>query len=139
MSPCHYTPTRRVVGILEYPCPSVHPSLNLVYVISHLSFCWILFIFGILVGHNLSMCILCKFHGWLIFGRVITLFMFVWPCVHLVYATSHLSVVTFYSYLVSWLVMIWACAYYTDFTDGLDSNTLYPPLCLSTTLNPTII
>jgi hypothetical protein len=24
----------------------------------------------------------------------------------------------FYSYLVSWLAMIWACTYYTDFTDG---------------------
>ena len=34
----HYTPTRRVVGILEYPCPYVRPSLNLVYVTSHLSF-----------------------------------------------------------------------------------------------------
>jgi hypothetical protein len=32
--------------------------------------------------------------------------------------TSHLSFVGFYSYLVSWLTMIWACAYYTDFTDG---------------------
>jgi hypothetical protein len=184
-----------------------------------------------LVGHNLSMCILYRFHGWLIFARVIALFMFVWPYVrphilctqlviclllhfihiwylrwpwsehahsipisrmvdfwesyspfhvcltifpfahlvyatshlshfihiwyldwpwsehvhiipisrmvdfcescspfhvcltirlsaHLVYATSHLSFVAFYSYLVSWLAMIWACVYYTDFTDG---------------------
>jgi hypothetical protein len=31
------------------------------------------------------------------------------PFAHLVYATSHLSFVTFYSYLVSWLTMIWAC------------------------------
>jgi len=60
----NYTPTRRVVGILEYPCPSVRPSLNLVYV------------------------------------------------------TSHLSFVGFYSYLISWLAMIWACTYYTDYTDG---------------------
>jgi hypothetical protein len=37
---------------------------------------------------------------------------------HLVYATSHLSFIAFYSYLVSWLAMIGACAYYTDFTDG---------------------
>ena len=37
------------------------------------------------------------------------------PFAHLVYATSLLA---FYSYLVSWLPMIWACAYYTDFTDG---------------------
>ena len=44
-------------------------------------FCWILFIFGILVGHDLSMHILYRFHGWLIFARVIALFMFVWPYV----------------------------------------------------------
>jgi hypothetical protein len=37
---------------------------------------------------------------------------------HLVYATSYLSVVAFYSYLVSWLAMIWSWAYYTDFTNG---------------------
>jgi hypothetical protein len=40
------------------------------------------------------------------------------PSAHLVYATSHLSVVAFYSYLVSWLATIWACAYYTNFMDG---------------------
>ena len=40
------------------------------------------------------------------------------PSAHLVYATSHLSFVAFYSYLLSWLAMICACAYYTDFTDG---------------------
>jgi hypothetical protein len=40
------------------------------------------------------------------------------PFAHLVYATSHLSFVAFYSYLVSWLAMIWSWAYYTDFTNG---------------------
>jgi hypothetical protein len=40
------------------------------------------------------------------------------PSAHLVYATSHLSFVGFYSYLVSWLAMIWACTY-TNFTDSL--------------------
>jgi hypothetical protein len=40
------------------------------------------FIFGILVGHDLSMHILCRFHRWLIFVRVIALFMFIWPYVH---------------------------------------------------------
>ena len=148
---------------------SVRSSLNLVYVTSHLSFVGFLFIFGILVGHDLSMRILYRFHGWLIFARVVALFMFVWqyvrshilctqlvicllslfihiwylgwpwsehahiipvsrmvdfcesyspfhvclticPFAHLVYATSHLSFVAFYSYLVSWLAMIWACA-----------------------------
>jgi hypothetical protein len=120
-----------------------------------------------LVGHDLSMRILYRLHGWSIFARVIALFMFVWPYVHphilctqlvicllshfihiwylgwpwsehahiipispikvdfcesyspfhvcltirssthLVCATSHLSFVAFYSYLVSWLAMIW--------------------------------
>jgi hypothetical protein len=45
------------------------------YVRSHilctqLVICRILFIFGILIGHDLSMCILYRFHGWLIFARV---------------------------------------------------------------------
>jgi hypothetical protein len=40
------------------------------------------------------------------------------PSLNLVYVTSHLSFVAFYSYLVSWLAMFWACTYYTDFTDG---------------------
>jgi hypothetical protein len=121
--------------------------------------------------------LLYRFDGWLVFARVIALFMFLWlyvrlhilctqlvicllshfihiwylgwpwseyahiipisrmvdiygshipfhvclttrPFAHLVYATSHLSFVAFYSYLVSWLAIIWACAYYTDFTDG---------------------
>jgi hypothetical protein len=39
---------------------------------------------------------------------------------HLVYATSHSSFVAFYSYLVSWLAMLWACTY-TDFTDRMTS------------------
>ena len=140
-------------------------------------------------GHDLSMCRLCRFRRWLIFARVIALFMFVWPyvhshilctqlvicllshfihiwylgwpwCVHahimpisrmvdfyeshspfhvyltirpsahLVYATSHLSFVAFYSYLVSWLAMIWACAYYTDFKEGWFLWELYPFSCL---------
>ena len=49
---------------------------------------------------------------------------------NLVYVTSHLSLVGFYSYLVSWLAMIWACAYYTDFTDGWFSRELLPFSCL---------
>jgi hypothetical protein len=169
------------VGILEYPCPFVHPSvrlsLNLVYATSHLSFVGFYSYLVSWFGHDLSMRILYQFHGWLIFARVIALFMFVWPYVrshilctqlvicflsyfihiwyldwpwsehahiipisqmvdfcesyspfhvcltirpsaHLVYATSHLSFVAFYSYLVSWLAMIWACTYYTEFTDG---------------------
>jgi hypothetical protein len=146
-----------------------------------------------LVGHDLSMLIYSRFHGWLIFARVIALFMFVWPYVrlhilctqlvicllldfihiwylgwpwsehahipisrivyfcesyspfhvylticpfaHLVYATSHLSFVTFYSYLVSWLAMIWACAFYTDFTDGWFCKS-YSPFHVCLTICP---
>jgi hypothetical protein len=218
----------RVIALFMFVWPYVRPHI----LCMQLVFCRILFIFGILVGHDLSMRILYKFHGWLIFARVKALFMFVWPYVrlhilctqlvicllldfihiwylgwpwsehahipisqivyfcesyspfhvylticpfaHLVYATSHLSLVgfihiwylgwpwsehahiipisrmvdfckswspfhvclticpfahlvyainhlsfvAFYSYLVSWLAMIWACAYYTDFKDG---------------------
>jgi hypothetical protein len=49
--------------------------------INHPVFCRILFIFGILIGHDLSMRILYRFHGWLIFVSVIALFMFIWPYV----------------------------------------------------------
>ena len=34
-----------------------------------------------MIGHDLSMRILYRFHRWLIFARVIALFMFVWPYV----------------------------------------------------------
>jgi hypothetical protein len=51
------------------------------------------------------------------------------PFAHLVYATSHLFFVTFNSYLVSWLAMILACTYYTDFTDGWFLRELYPFSC----------
>jgi hypothetical protein len=55
-------------------CLTIRLSSHLVYATSHLS-CCILFIFGILVGHDLSMHILYRFHGWLIFARVIAVFM----------------------------------------------------------------
>jgi hypothetical protein len=42
--------------------------------------------FGILVGHDQGIRILYRFHGWLIFARVIALFMFVWPW----YVRSHI-------------------------------------------------
>ena len=73
-----------------------------------------------MVGHDLRMHILYQFHGWLIFARVIALFMFVWPYVrsHILCTQLIICLVAFYSYLVSWLAMIWACAYYTNFTDG---------------------
>ena len=45
------------------------------------------------------------------------------PSAHLVYTTSHLSFVGFYSYLVSWLAMIWACTY-TDFTEFIFARVI---------------
>ena len=166
----------RVIALFMFVWPYVHSHILCTQLKSFVV-CRILFIFGILIGHDLSMPILYRFHRSLIFVRVITLFMFVWPYVrphilcthlvicllthfihiwyldwpwsehahiipisrmveicesycpfhvcltirpsaHLVYATSHLSFVAFYSYLVSWLTMIWACAYYANFTDG---------------------
>ena len=79
--------------------------------LSHLSFS---FIFGILIDHDLSMHILWFHESYSPFHVCLTIRL----SAHLVYATSHLSFVAFYSYLVSWLTMIWACAYYADFTDG---------------------
>jgi hypothetical protein len=163
----------RVIALFMFVWPYFRSHI----LCTQLVICRILFIFGILIGHDLSMCTLYRYHGWLIFARVVALFMFVWPYVclhilctqlvicllshfihiwylgwpwsehvyiipisqmvdfcesyspfhvclticlstHLVYATIHLSFVGFYSYLVSWLDMIWAYSYITDFTDG---------------------
>jgi hypothetical protein len=57
---------------------------------------------GILVDHDLSMCILYWFHGWLIFSRVIVLFMFVWPHVH-----SHILCTQLVICLLSHFLHIW--------------------------------
>ena len=64
--------------------------------------CRILFIFGILVGHELSMRILCRFHGWLIFARVIALFMFLWP-----YVSPHILCTQLVICLLSHFIHIW--------------------------------
>ena len=168
-----HIPISRMVDFCEsyspfHVCLTIHPSAHLVYATSYLSF---------VAFYSYLVFILYRLHGWLIFTRVIALFMFVWPYIrphilctqpvicllshfihiwylgwpwsehvhiipisrmvdffeiyspfhvcltirpsaHIVYATSHLSFVAFYSYLVSWLAMIWACAYYTYFTDG---------------------
>jgi hypothetical protein len=60
---------------------TIRPSAHLVYTTSHLSFVAFYSYLSILVGHDLSMRILYRFHRWLIFARVIALFMFVWPYV----------------------------------------------------------
>jgi hypothetical protein len=154
----------RFIALFMFVCPYVRLHILCMQLV--ICLCCILFIFGIFVGHDLSMRILYRFHKWLIFARVIALFMFVCPYVrlhilctqlviclllhfihiwylgwpwsehphiipisrmvdfcesyspfhvclsihlsaHLVYATSHLSFVAFYSYLTSWLAMIW--------------------------------
>ena len=78
--------------------------------------------------------ILYRFHGLLIFASYspFHVCLTIRPSAHLVYATSHLSFVAFYSYLVSWLAMIWVCAYYTDFT-MVDFCKSYSPfhVCLT--------
>jgi hypothetical protein len=61
-----------------------------------------LFIFGILVGRDLSKCILYRFHGWLIFARVIALFMFVWP-----YVGLHILCTQLVICLLSHFIHIW--------------------------------
>ena len=78
----HIMPISRMVDFCESYSP-FHVCLTMSFrtsCVSHLSFV-ILFIFGILIGHDLSMPILYRFHGWLIFVRVIALFMFVCPYV----------------------------------------------------------
>jgi hypothetical protein len=121
----------RVIALFMFVWPYVRPHI----LCMQLVFCRILFIFGILVGHDLSMCIIYRFHGWLISARVIALFMFVWQYVRLVYATSHLSFVGFYSYLVSWLAMIWACTY-IDFRGIKECKECWnPPRTVGTKIN----
>jgi hypothetical protein len=78
-------------------------------------------IFSILIDHDLSMHILYRFHGWLIFARVIALFIFAWP-----YVRSHILCTQLVIYLLSHFIHIWYldwpwsehAGYYTDFMDG---------------------
>ena len=55
-----------------------------------------------MVGHDLSMRILYRFHGWLIFARVIALFMFVWP-----YVRPHILCTQLVICLLSHFIHIW--------------------------------
>jgi hypothetical protein len=96
----------------------VRPSLNLVYVTSHLldfihiwylGWPWSEHAHIIPISRMVDFC-----ESYSPFHVCLTIH----PSAYLVYATSHLSFVAFYSYLVSWLAMIWACACYTDFMDG---------------------
>jgi hypothetical protein len=78
--------------------PSVRPSLNFVYVTSHLSF---VAFYSYLVSW-LAMRILYRFHEWLIFARDIALFMFVWP-----YVRSHILCTQLVICLLSHFIHIW--------------------------------
>jgi hypothetical protein len=121
----HIIPISRVVDFCEtyspiHVCLTIRPSAHLVYTTSHLSFVafysylvsWLAMIWAcaiLPISRMVDFCESCSpFHVCLT----------ICPFAHLVYTTSHLSFVAFYSYLVSWLAMIWACAYYTDFTVG---------------------
>ena len=52
-------------------CLTICPSTHLVYATSHLSFVGFYSYFGILVGHDLSIRILYRFQGWLIFAPTV--------------------------------------------------------------------
>ena len=55
-----------------------------------------------MVGYDLSMSILYRFHEWLIFARVIALFMFVWP-----YVRSHILCTQLVICLLSHFIHTW--------------------------------
>ena len=69
----------RVIALFMFVWPYVRSHILCKQLV--ICLCHILFIFGIFIGHDLSLRILYRFHGWLIFARVIALFMFVWPYV----------------------------------------------------------
>jgi hypothetical protein len=115
----YYTPTCRVIALFMFVWPYVHPHILctqlVICLLWHFIHIWYLDWPWSEHAHNIPisrMVDFCEsyspFHVWLTIR----------PSAHLVYATSHLSFVAFYSYLVSWLAMIWAWTYYTDFTDG---------------------
>ena len=79
------------------------------------------------------MLIYYRFYGWLIFARVIALFMFDWPYVVCTSCVCNYSFVAFYSYLVSWLAMIWACAPISRMVDFCES---YSPFHVCLTIRP---
>ena len=112
--------------------PLVRPSLNLVYITSllldfihiwYLGWPWSEHVHIVPISWIVDFC-----ESYSPFHVCFT----IRPSAHLVYATSHLYFVAFYSYLVSWLAMICACAYYTDFTNGWFCESYSPfHVCLS--------
>jgi hypothetical protein len=106
-------------------CLTIRPFAHLVYTTSHLSLGQPRYQIWIKCDkRQMTSCVhkMCEWtHGQTNMKRVITLAKINHPWnrhnMRMLYATSHLSFIAFYSYLVSWLAkLIWACAYYTDFT-----------------------
>ena len=62
----------------------------------------ILLIFGILIAHDLSMRILYRFYRWLIFAKVIAVFMFVCPYVRLHILCTQLVICLFLHFIHIW-------------------------------------
>jgi hypothetical protein len=91
----------RVIALFMFVWPYVRSHI----LCTQLFFCRILFIFGILIGHDLSMRILYRFHRWLIFARVVALFMFVWP-----YIRPHILCTQLVICLLSHFIHIWYLA-----------------------------
>jgi hypothetical protein len=82
-------------------CLTICPYAHLLYPTNHLSF---VAFYSYLVS-RLAMiwaCILYRFHGWLIFVRVIALFMFVWP-----YVRPHILCTQLVICLSSHFIHIW--------------------------------
>jgi hypothetical protein len=90
----------RVIALFMFVWPYVHSHILCTQLKSFVV-CRILFIFGILIDHELSMHILYRFYGWLIFMRVIALFMFVWPYIH-----SHILCMQLKSFVVCRILFI---------------------------------
>jgi hypothetical protein len=119
----HIIPISQMVDFCEsyspfHVCLTIRPSAHLVYATSllcHFIQIWYLGWPWSEHGHIIPISWMVDFcESYSPFHVCLT----IRPSAHFVYATSHLSIVSFYSYLVSWLTMIWACAYHTDFTDG---------------------
>jgi hypothetical protein len=118
----HIIPISRMVDFCEsyspfHVCLTMRPSAHLVYATSHLSFVAFYLYFDWPSSENVHIIPISRMVDFCESCSPFHVCLTIRPSTHLVYATSHLSFVAFYSYLVSWLAMIWAWTY-TDFTDG---------------------
>jgi hypothetical protein len=118
----HIIPISWMVGFCEsyspfHVCLTIRPFAHLVYVTSLLSHFIHIWYFGWPLSEHAHILPISRMVDFCVSYSPIHVCLTIRPFSHLVYAISHLSFVAFYSYFVSWLAMIWACAYYTDFTD----------------------